>query len=68
MSLWKNVEKTVGMVCHPFHAAGNQLEAAYEKRMKGDGIPYRERQRVRVKCLECGEEMVTGSLAVHQNT
>ena len=34
----------------------------------GEGLTYQERQRVIVKCSECGKEMVTGSLEVHQQT
>ena len=33
--LQTNLGKTVGMVCHPFQAAGNQLEAAYGRRIMG---------------------------------
>ena len=36
--------------------------------MTGDGLTYQDRQRVRVKCLDFGEEMVVGSLAVHLQT
>ena len=31
----------------------------------GAGNSYRERQRDWVKCTECGDKMVVGSLAVH---
>ena len=60
-----NVGKTVGMVCCPCEAARTQLEVAYERRMTGAGLLYWERQLVRLKCLECGEEMALGSLEVH---
>ena len=33
-----NVGKTVSMVFHPFQAAGNQLEAAYERIITGEGL------------------------------
>ena len=33
--LQKNVGKIVGMVCHPFHAAGNLSEAEYGRRVTG---------------------------------
>ena len=48
VGLQTNVGKTVGMVCHPFQAAGNQLEAAYGRRITGEGPTYRERQKGRV--------------------
>ena len=65
VGLRKNVRKTVGMVCRPCQAAGTQSEAEYERWMTGAGLSYRERQQVRVKCLECGEEMALGLMAVH---
>ena len=39
---------------------------AYERQMTGEGFMYRERQRVIVRSLDCGDEIVTGSLEVHQ--
>ena len=35
VGLQTNVGKTVGMVCHPFQAAGNLSEAAYRRRVTG---------------------------------
>ena len=64
----KNVGKTVGMVCRPCQAAGNQSEATYERRMTGEVLSYRERQHVRVKCSECGEDMALGFLEVQLQT
>ena len=68
VGLQNNVGKTVGMVCRTCQAAGTQLEAAYERRMTGEELSYQERQRFRVQCLECGEEMLMGLLEVHQQT
>ena len=62
-----NVGKTVGMVFPPFQAAGTQLGAVYERRMMVEGLTYRERQRVMVQCLDYGEDMALGLLAVHQH-
>ena len=45
-----------------------QSEAAYKRRMTGEGISYWDRQRVRVECSECGEELAVGLLSVHQQT
>ena len=66
LGLQKNVGNTVGMVCHPCQAAGTNLEAAHKWRIMGEGLIYRERQRVRAKCSDCGEEMAVGSLSVFQ--
>ena len=68
VGLRMNSGKMVGMVCCPYQAAGSQLKAEYERQMTGAGLSYQKRQRVRVQCLECGEEMVLGSLAVHLQT
>ena len=38
-----NIEKTVGMICCPYQAVGTQSEAAYEQRMTGKVLSYRER-------------------------
>ena len=49
-------------------AAVTQSEAAYKQQMIGVGLYHQERQRVRVQCPECGEEMVLGLLLVHLKT
>ena len=49
-----NAGKTVGMFCRPYQAAGTQSEAAYGRRIMGEGPTYWERQKVRVQCREFG--------------
>ena len=44
----KNVNKTVGMLCHPCQAAGVRADEAYTRRMTGAESSYKERQRERV--------------------
>ena len=44
------------------------MEAAYRRRMMGEGHSYRERQKKRVQCRECGEEMAAVSMAGHMKT
>ena len=68
VGLQTNVRKTVSMVFRPCQAAGTQSEAAYRRKMTGEGPIYRERQKERVECGECGKDMVAGSLASHQMT
>ena len=63
MELQKNVGKTVSMVCRPCQAEGNQSEAAYGRKITGEGPTYREQKKERVECGECGKEMVAGYLA-----
>ena len=65
LGLQTNIGKTVGMVYGTCRASDTQLETAYNIRMTGEGLTYRKSQRVRVKCSECGEEMVLGLLKVH---
>ena len=60
LGLNKNVRKTVGMVYHPCWAAGVREDEAYTRRMKGLGRSYKERQRERVSCPECGKELARG--------
>ena len=54
VGLQTNFGKTVGMVCHPCQAAGNITQAAYGRRLTGEGNSYKERQRDRLECAECG--------------
>ena len=68
VSLRNNVRKTIGMVCHPFQVAGTQSDAEYGRRMTGEGLTYREQQKVQVQCRERGEEMAAGTLAGYKMT
>ena len=68
VGLRTNLGKTVSMVCRLCEAAGTQSEAAYRKKMAGEGPTYWERQRGQVECRECGEEMAAGLLASHRMT
>ena len=45
VGLKMNVQKTVGMVCHPCQVSGVQEDKAYTRRMTGTGGSYKERQR-----------------------
>ena len=63
-----NVRKTVGMVCHPCRAVGVQADEAYTRRITGAGRSYKERQRERVSCPECREDLARGSLAAELKT
>ena len=56
------------MVCHPCQAAGNITKAEYGRRIMGEGDSYRERQRDRVKCEGCREQLAVGSLSSHMMT
>ena len=68
LGLQTNIGKTVGMVCRPCQTAGTQLEAARGRRMTGEVTSYRERQKGRFQCRECGEEMAAGYLVGHRMT
>ena len=50
-----NVGKTVGMVCHPCQSSGNLSEAAYIRRVSGEGPTYVERLKGQVTCSACRE-------------
>ena len=49
VGLETNTVKTVGMVCQLCHMPGGILEEAYERRTKGKGPKFWERQRRRVE-------------------
>ena len=57
-----------GMICRPYWAAGNWSETANKWWMTGEGIKYQEIQRIIIQCLECGEGMSAGLLAIHRQT
>ena len=61
-----NVRKTVGMVCRPCQAEVTQSEAAYGRRMTGEGPSYREQQKGQFHCMECREEMAAVSVVAVQ--
>ena len=63
-----NVCKTVGMVCRPWWASGVRSDDAYAQRMSGEVSSFKERQRERVLCPECGKELAKGSLVTHCQT
>ena len=50
------------MVCHPFRAVRVRADKAYTRLMIGVRRSYQERQRERVRCTECGKDLVRESL------
>ena len=65
VGLQTNVRKTVSMVGHPCQAAGNITQAAFWRRLTGEGKLYREQHRDWVECKECGEQLAAGSMSSH---
>ena len=69
VGLQTNVYKTVSMACQPCRAgSGNRTAEGYRRRITGEGETFRERQRERVACGECGAEIAAGSLLSHLMT
>ena len=69
VGLQTNVDKTVSMACQPCRAgSGNRTAEGYRRRVTGEGKSFRERQRDRVACEECGVEIAVGSLSGHLMT
>ncbi len=62
VGLETNTTKTESMTCYPGHIRTLLANQAYERMMTGQGPTYRERQRQRVTCPECQEELAAGSL------
>ena len=67
VGLQNNVGKTVSMDCRPCQVAGTQSVAVYWRRMTGEGPTYRERQKERVECRECGNEMAAVIVGIPQD-
>ena len=69
VGLQTNVDKTVSMACQPCRAGSdNRTAEGYRRRITGEGKSFRERQRERVTCGECGAEIAVGSLSSHLMT
>ena len=69
VGLQTNVNKIVSMACHPCQAGtGNRTTAGYSQRLTGVGKTFKERQRERVACRECGTEIAAGSMSSHTMT
>ena len=69
IGLHTNVNKTVSMACQPCRAgSGNRTAEGYRQQITGEGNSFRERQRERVACGECGAEIAAGSLSSHLMT
>ena len=69
VGLQTNVDKTVSMAFQPCRAgSGNRTAEGYRRRITGEGNSFWERQRERVACGECGEEIAAGSLLSHLMT
>ena len=66
--LRKNVCKAMGIVCKPFWAARVLADKAYTQIMMGEGQSFKEKQRERVLCPECGKYLDKGSLVEHRQT
>ena len=48
--LHTNANKTMGVVYQPYCISSGNSEAAYERRMMGVGLPFKERQCGQVQC------------------
>ena len=65
VGLQTNTLKTKTMTCLPGYISGSLSDAAYKRRMTGEGDSYRARKRARINCPQCGKEMAHGSLPQH---
>ena len=69
VGLCTNVDKNVSMACHPCRAGtGNRTTEGYRRQLTEVGSTFKERQRERVACGECGAELAAVSLSSHMMT
>ena len=61
-----NMFKTVIMVYQPCCTIGGHSAEAYDPRMIGEGLTYRNRLCQRVRCPECNADLAAGSLETHR--
>ena len=65
VGLHTNTTKTQTMTCTPGYIRTHQSSSTYRRRIGGGGESYRERQRRRVECPECGKSLAESSLPQH---
>ena len=58
VGLLKNIDNTKAMVCTPGLIWVQQGTVAYKRRATGEGDMFREQKKTKVRCEECGREMV----------
>ena len=58
----------MGMVCKPCRTAKVRADKAHTRNIMGEGRNFKERQRERVLCTECGKKLAKGSLVAHRQT
>ena len=66
--LRKNTRKMVIMDCQPYHVHVRMSVGVHARLMTGSGPTFWERQRMRVQCMECGVEVMVGSLMMHHQS
>ena len=66
IGLRNNLQKTVGIKCHPCHTSGSISVVLYKIQVTGIGPNYWDMQRLQVHCLECGVEFAAGLLLIHR--
>ena len=65
VGLQTNLNKTKGVICTPGFIWGQQGAEAYKRKATGEGPTFRERNRTRLRCEECGDTMAAYS--IHHN-
>ena len=62
VGLQTNLNKTKGVICTPGFIWGQQGAEAYKRKATGEGPTFRESNRTRVRCEECGDTMAAYSI------
>ena len=62
-----NLNNTKAMICTPGFICGQPGAESYKRQATGEGPTFRERNRTRVSCKECGEIMAAYSLRHHMD-
>ena len=68
VGLRTNTDKTKVMVFLPGSIRTYYSEAAYKRKIEGEGDSYRQRKRRRVACTECGKDLAVGSVRAHMRS
>jgi hypothetical protein len=65
LGLEANTTKTKAMTCLPGSIRTSLTDAAYNRRVTGEGMTHRQRQQMKTNCPQCGKELSQSSLLTH---
>jgi hypothetical protein len=62
VNLEANTKKSKSMISLPGKVKGQISSSAYDRRMSGEGVSYKDREQRKVQCKKCGSTLASASL------